>query len=269
MNIDRKRKFFYTMFIVGTFLLSSTETAVSAPFWKRKEEEKPKSESKKISTKSVRADKAEAKDSESTAAPSVPQVPPPVVKLPPGLKANAMANMAPDINLDQISSTQKDLKLLAIRYDDLRQTHEEQLVSLRALGSQARIHSQLLNGLKEKFSAPDSTTVVPSGLDASNLEKYRLIRERVSAQQKTVSDIAQSQQRLKTALMATNIPNPPPSVRLIAGAGAPSNPSLEAVRNANDIQSAQNGIQSAKEAKERAEKEKAKMGKEKKEKKKK
>lgn len=253
------------MFIVAVFLFSLPETAVSAPFWKSKEEKKPTSESKKVSAKPVRADKAKPKDSGAVGSPLVPRVPAPT-RLPPGLETVSRAGV-PEIDLDAITKTQKELQVLANRYEDLRRTQEEQLISLRALASQARIHSQLLNGLKDQFSTvPDNTSVIPAGLDAANLEKYRLIRERVSAQQKTVSDIAQSQQRLKAALRATNLPNPPPSVRLAAGIGAPSNPSLEAVRSANDIQAATNAAQSAKEAKEKAEEEKAKMEKEKKEK---
>lgn len=266
MNFARKQKLIYTIFIMVAFSLALSTTA-SAEFWKKKKDEKAKSETKKTKASTAKTAKIETTDTKSPVSP----VPPQVVKLSPGLQATRASNVpvAPNIDLTTINATQQELDVLAARYEDLRHTHEEQLISLRALASQAKIHSQLLNDLKDKFATSQiGGTSMPAGLDASSLEKYRLIRERMTTQQKAISDITANQQRLQTALMATNLPNPPPAIKLTPAINTPMPSSVSAIKRASELGVVRN-VAIIEDAQKRAAEQNEKMDKEKKEKKKK
>lgn len=252
MRFSRKGSALFILLVICLYVLSLSDIALA----KKSDKDKKKKEQKKS---------AKVEEKEGGATVNAPTAIPPIPKLPepmsPGMEASKMIkDPASELSgdLSSIAQTRSDLELLSNRYDDLRKTHEEQLLSLRALASQAKIHAQLLDGIKANMvAAPVQNTKIGGVLDASNLEKYRLIRERTKAQKTMINEIAQSQARVKNALATLNIPAPPPSIKPPAGVNVKS-PALGAVRQSQELSTVQNAVADAKEQQDklRAEKEK-------------
>ena len=252
MKFFKKCSALFVLLVVCLYVLSLNDAALA----KKSDKDKKKKEGKKSAKVEGNA-QGNAAGNASAVVPPIPKLP---VSIPVGMRDAKMAKgptEAMPVNLNNIATTQRDLELLATRYDDLRRTQEDQLLSLRALASQAKIHAQLLDGIKANMIAKPAQGLVGAGvLDASNLEKYRLIRERAVAQKSMINEIAQSQARVKNALATVSIPAPPPSIK--PPAGATQKPSMEAVMKSREINSVQNAVADAKKQQEklRAEKEK-------------
>lgn len=246
---------FFSFIILAAFVFMLSDTA-SAQFWKRSEEEKAE-KPERVKTETAKAISpnatAAAGEPQQPAVPVIPPTPPRIDSAVRTLKTAQISNVQPLVGLETITSTQRELELLASRYEDLRRGHEEQLISLRALASQAKIHSQLLDGIKAQFSVSAGASAAPPSLDASSLEKYRLIRERMSAQQQVLKDMTETQDRLRDLLSTTRIPTAPPAIKLPPNPRVAASSSLDVIKGANQLKVTESVLESAKDAKARAE----------------
>lgn len=224
--ITRVSKNGSTLVLVITLTLLFGQASGEAAWWDGKKKEQKKTESSSPS-RSKAVQRPAATEAEEETAPPLPEMPvfpdkdtintvkalqniprvPSVSAMnrtiPPTLPPNAHS-VSDALNPTEIAQMRNDLEMLSQRYEDMRLTHHEQLVALRALSSQAKIHSQILADMAR---SPNAAGLNQPGIqiDAVNLEKYRLIRERLSAQQASLNNIVESQRKLADALNSIKI----------------------------------------------------------------
>lgn len=254
--------------IWGLILFFCASATVESAWWDKSSESKSKKEKKETKTsqpESQKSSDAQEEAAKNVAAPIAPQIPSirdtrgfkPAVEAAQSLRLAKSADVSivpnakplvvaavPNVDtvgLDAASITQmqQDLEMLSGKYEELRLQQHEQLVALRAMSSQAKIHAQVLDDIKKGLppSTPGTASGI-AGLDALNLEKYRLIRERLESQRAAINDITDSQRKLSDAI----------STAKISKRTSPVPPGLGTLTQFKNIQNVKTAVSKAKEA---------------------